>query len=412
MASLRVLLVASWYPLKKNTIVGSFFREQARALQGSGVEFRVVKPTIFYWGVSNFASNLYKLLFNPDALLDASVLEQDPPAYVLNLLYNGYFGSYINGKLADYITRKTCGTLLKDWVPDLIHGISYPNGAVFAEFYSKLVHKPYVVVEHNPLLLHYLNKGIADKILGAYRRANAVGVVSEDLKRAVLMRQPDCDPTTIWNLVDETVFTIKVDKPAIFTIATITYPAFVKDYKTFLKGIYELSKLTQNFRFIMFGNGSFDDLSKANSAEFEAYANELGISHLGTFIPFFTRDEIDSVLSRASLYVVTSISETYGIAPREAMMLGIPVVTTACGGVEDAINEETGIIIPIRNPEKLATAIHKIMRKEIAYNPEAIREFAIQSFGKEVFVTKMMSFYKKVSSLPATDAATGTLNQE
>ena len=159
--------------------------------------------------------------------------------------------------------------------------------------------------------------------------------------------------------------------------------------------MYELSKKTQDFRFIMFGNGSFDDLSKANSSEFEIYADGLGIKHLGTFIPFFARTEIDGFMSKASLYVVTSISETYGIAPREAMMLGIPVVTTACGGVEDAINEGTGMIVPVRNPEMLAEAIYRVMSSEVVYNPETIREFAIESFGSTVFVTKMISFYEK-----------------
>lgn len=390
---MRILLFPTWYPTKKNPILGSFFREQALVLREVGFEYMVIKPNVSYLGFRGIVKFLLKFIKGPLNLLDDSFLEQNPSAYTFDIPQNAYLGKYINNKILDYIFKIVLLELSSKWSPDIIHGISYPEGAIYAHKCSDLLKKPFVLVEHNIFLLHYLNEVTRNKVLSAYSHANNVGVVSEYQKRVLLTIQPYCQPKTLWNLIDESKFELKENKSNIFTIITVTYPAPIKDYTTFLDSLMELTKYDIEFRFIMIGSDTWDDLKNATSNTFTKYAEELNIRHLGEFIPFVSRQQMNEILVKSSVFVVTSIAETYGIAAREAMMCGIPVVTTACGGVEDAINPATGLVAQIRNAKDVASCIYSVYKSVVIYDSGEIRSYAINNFGKNVFTNNIKKFY-------------------
>jgi glycosyltransferase involved in cell wall biosynthesis len=62
--------------------------------------------------------------------------------------------------------------------------------------------------------------------------------------------------------------------------------------------------------------------------------------------------------------VVTASGDRDGLPTSvlEAMAMGVPVVTTAVNGLTDAVrHERTGLIVPQRDPERLATAIARLL---------------------------------------------------
>lgn len=208
------------------------------------------------------------------------------------------------------------------------------------------------------------------------------------------MHQPLCSPRVIWNYVDEEVFHIRncVKKNA-FTIITVTYPAPIKDFETFLLAMHELRNVCDDFQFVIVGNASFGDLSKANTKSYELLAANLALTEFGTFIPYLTRLQMSEKLSQCDVFVSTSIAETFGVAAREAMLCGLPVVTTLCGGIEDSVNEGTGIAVPVRDPKAIAAGILRVKNKEVVYEPQDIRNFVISQCGKSAFVKNMNGFY-------------------
>jgi len=76
------------------------------------------------------------------------------------------------------------------------------------------------------------------------------------------------------------------------------------------------------------------------------------------------------------------------------MMCGLPIVSTANGGVEDSINKNTGLIVPIKQPKEMATAIINVKNNYSSYHPELIRESAIRQCGKKAFFKLMLEFYQ------------------
>lgn len=408
----KILIIPSWYPTKDNAIVGSFFREQAALLDHNGFNIKILfgilehpKPKQKLGRKKKIWLALKILLegkqLTPQKILaglkqDNNTLLQDPPAIaftlanVHELAEAERFAVLCNAYAIEFERLLNTG-----WKPDIIHAQSTLNAGIFAKYLSVQFSIPFVITEHQVFLLNPLTPYHQKLVMEALETAHKVAAVSEHQKKCVLMNQPSCNPSVLWNFVDETQFFIKqTKKPKPFTVVSITYPAHIKDYNTFFKGMKELSLSGEDFRYIMIGNDSFANISHANSDVFIKCSKDLGIFHLGTFIPHLNRDEIADTLSECDVFVCTSIAETFGVAVREAMMCGLPIVTTACGGVEDSITADTGVVVPIRDHKGIADALLKIKNQQLVFDANKIRNFAIDQCGKTAFLQSMQTFYK------------------
>ncbi len=70
------------------------------------------------------------------------------------------------------------------------------------------------------------------------------------------------------------------------------------------------------------------------------------------------RPDVRAVLPAADLYVNSSISEGISITILEAMASGLPVVATAAGGTPEVLADgSAGVLVPVRNPIRLAQAM-------------------------------------------------------
>ncbi len=392
----KILLIPSWYPSIKNEITGSFFREQAQTLSDTGkYDIKVLYSQVEYIGVMKFIGAAFWSASGP--LLDESFLLQNPVAYRFVVRINGRIGEKRVLKILFQNYRTAYQKLIsKGWVPDIIHAQSTLDAGIFAHHLSKEFNVPFFIIEHQLFLLHNYSSYKRDLVLEALRNAKKIAVVSEHQKRCLLMHLPECNPIVIWNLVDERNFSLKTisQKRKKFKIVTVTYPSPIKDYPTFFRAMHELSKLNESFEYVVIGSTSFADSSKANTDAFEKCSEEFGVRHLGSFVPYLNRADISKELASADVFVCTSIAETFGVAAREAMMCGTPVVTTACGGIEDSITTDTGVVVPIRDAKQIARAIDDIRLENTQFSAERIRNFVIHQCGQNAYLKSMRNFYE------------------
>jgi len=96
-------------------------------------------------------------------------------------------------------------------------------------------------------------------------------------------------------------------------------------------------------------------------------------------------------------YICNSNFETFGMTVAEALFAGKPVISTTCGGPEEFVNTNNGILIEIsENSTNLKEAIikmsgvYKSFKKEDLINPIADR------FGKETVKKAWSAFYDKL----------------
>lgn len=86
------------------------------------------------------------------------------------------------------------------------------------------------------------------------------------------------------------------------------------------------------------------------------------VGHRIVFAGHLPHAEIAVHYEQAAILVNPSLSESFGIAPVEAMMRGVPVVATRVGGMHDTVVDgETGILVEPARPEALATALIELL---------------------------------------------------
>lgn len=67
-------------------------------------------------------------------------------------------------------------------------------------------------------------------------------------------------------------------------------------------------------------------------------------------------------LQRATLFVLPSFQEGFGIAAAEALSAGLPVVTTPCGGPEAMVRDSgAGVVLPGFSAHELAAAVRDLL---------------------------------------------------
>jgi glycosyltransferase involved in cell wall biosynthesis len=74
---------------------------------------------------------------------------------------------------------------------------------------------------------------------------------------------------------------------------------------------------------------------------------------------------VGAYYERAAVVVAPSRREGYGVAAREAMAYGRPVVASAVGGLLDAVEDGvTGLLVPPRDPAALRAALEQLLGDE------------------------------------------------
>ena len=75
------------------------------------------------------------------------------------------------------------------------------------------------------------------------------------------------------------------------------------------------------------------------------------------------RDDVDRLLRLVEVVALSSLSEGIGLVLMEAAAAARPIVATAVGGVPEAVREgETGLLVPARDPDRLAQALIALLR--------------------------------------------------
>ncbi|WP_186755697.1 glycosyltransferase family 4 protein [Echinicola salinicaeni] len=388
----KILIIPSWYPSKFKPYLGLYFLEQAQFLN----EKKSIDISILFGCKSSFPLVKWGLVFINAFIfrklkLSKCEIFNHPPKYEFSIPANRRIPDFLQLWLERLLYRIAFKNYqLKRSLPDLIHAQSGMDAAIYANDIAQLAGLPLVILEHQVFVFHYYTKLRARLVLDAFKDASRVGAVSYAEKRQILMNQPDCNPLIIPNLIDENIFqVVNMKYNSCLKIVTIMYADHIKGYEVFFKAMQCLKKEKVEFKFTVVGKPWKNGINV-----FEKICNEFDLMNNAIFIDRLQRDAIPKFYQDFNVYVCTSDFESFGIAPREAMMCGLPVVTTANGGVEEIINDNTGFIVPLRDHKAIADAILKIKNNEQNYDPFTIRENTKRNCGADAFITNMWQLYE------------------
>lgn len=145
-------------------------------------------------------------------------------------------------------------------------------------------------------------------------------------------------------------------------------------------------KQLDDVTFVLIGDGE-------EMPEVKRLAQDIGIAHKVIFTGF--RSDIPEILPAFDIFAMSSLWEGHPLAALEAMAAGLPVVAPDVAGVgETIIDGFTGHIVPIHDPEAIASSICGIFTDERAEAMgRAGRERVTALFGLDRMIEQVEKVY-------------------
>ena len=110
-------------------------------------------------------------------------------------------------------------------------------------------------------------------------------------------------------------------------------------------------------------------------------------------------DDAMKIIKSSQVIVVPSRMESLPTTVKEAFYLNVPVVATNVGGIPELIKDnETGILVPSENPDKLADAVNELLSdkqkaKRLANNGN---KFVKSNMTWDIILPKYIQFYEEL----------------
>lgn len=130
------------------------------------------------------------------------------------------------------------------------------------------------------------------------------------------------------------------------------------------------------------------------SEELLFLVQELGLQHCIHFKPTMPQEQLFSELKTYDAMLLPSISEGIANVILEAQALGLPVISTNCGGMAEVIvPNKTGWLVPIRNPKAISDAVEDFINTPFEKRNEMLirahkyiaKNFVSESIGRLFF---------------------------
>ncbi|HET8679697.1 MAG TPA: glycosyltransferase [bacterium] len=245
---------------------------------------------------------------------------------------------------------------------DLIHA-HLPMAGVWARIAARLGGVPHVVyTEHNVPQRYALPMRVLNR--RTYKMNDIVIAVSDEVRRGVegyANGRPQI--VTVANAVDSDAlaalpsapdamrreFGFPADAVVIVTVGNLTPK---KGHTHLLAAAVKVAARHPAARFLIVGQGPQADALRVE-------AGRLGLNGRLVFAGF--RPDAVRLVAASDIFVLSSIFEGLPVALLEAMALGKPSVVTRVGGIPEATDEASSLLVPAEDPQALAEAVGALL---------------------------------------------------
>lgn len=292
--------------------------------------------------------------------------------------------------------RRRAYQLHRDSRFDLIHAhFTYPDGCVAVRL-GRHFHVPVIITEHIPwgpwmdtsaTVLRQATRAVRECTLQIAVsnpvRESIARVVGESEKIRVL---PDA--------VDGTVFKLSEmgKRPVGNQIIFVGAIRPVKGVDVLLRAVRLLVDSGRDVNLVLVGESFFKDYQREYDRMREL-TQKLDLERHVSFVGKRRPPELVHHIQESALLVLPSRAESFGTVLVEALACGTPVVATRCGGPEDIVNDQVGVLVPPEDPEALAKGIQHVLDRRKDFDPVRLRAYALEHFGLESVGKRLASLY-------------------
>jgi glycosyltransferase involved in cell wall biosynthesis len=392
----NLLVITDRYPHERDAVSSSFVKSQVDCLKKYVANINVIALTPF---VPRLLSQFS--FMNPRWRRDA--FAQDYEYHNVSVFFARYFtlpfefSRRRRGDEAFKVVEKIIRRRKMHF--DLIHAhFTYPSGYVGAKL-KEDYKKPVILTVHedrdgflkeifsnNRNLIYTWN--FVDKIIRVNEK-DLMEFKRLQIDESKLMFLPNGYSQDLFFPMDSNNARIKLKLPLDKTIlVNIASLEAYKGQKYLIEAMKKILVIRQDIMLYIVGQGS---LENSLSLLINKYGLQDNVILAGGNKP---REEIALWMNACDVFVLPSLSESFGIVQIEAMACGKPVVATRNGGSEEiVIDDRLGILVEPRDSEGLARAIFMVLNKGVDQN--YILEYA-KKFTWDRITNKLMSTYDEV----------------
>ena len=284
-------------------------------------------------------------------------------------------------------------------LPDIVHAHNTLNAGLLAYLLKQKYGVNYLLTEHSS----YYYQGMVPEILlpkikRAIRAASCFTVVSPSLKDILTNKLGKVASSAMWlpnvlppkyelQSLTKKKETNNRENKYIFLSVGNMLP--VKGHEFVIRAFALIVQKYTNSMLRLVGDGPLKN-------ELEVLAKKLNIEDKVVFTGEVDSDSVRKEMLNADVFVFPSRSETFGVALIEAMSCGLPVVSTACGGPEEIVDDNTGILVEPENVGALQIGMEWAIVNVNTMDPQKIRENVIKRFGSKQFLYNIENIYEIV----------------
>ena len=375
---MNVMIVANGIPLYTTPLLGIFEFDQALALAEYGhnvcyfaLDFRSIRH-IRKWG------------FTKGNTQGISWIKIDFPL--------GRVPHSLLRFVGEVALKQMYKDVYRDNRPDIIHSHVFTMGAV-AEMIAKKYHIKHIVTEHSSRLNNNIIKEKYLKIIQKlYSQVDGVIAVSKALSDNI-RKNTGIAPVVIPNVVREIgEFNCNREVHDGFYFVTTCNLIRHKRPDLLILAFSSIHAMYPNSFLEIIGNGPlFPQLCDL--------VDKLNLKGIINFRGIISRKEIANIYRHCDCFVLPSIRETFGVAYVEALASGLPVIATRCGGPEDFITSDNGLLIDVDNLNVLIDAMRYMYENAKEYDSGVIIKSVQDKYCDAAVARRISDYYYKILSL-------------
>lgn len=379
---MNICIISNGYPTSEYPQFGCFEKDQAYALSKIGHSITVIYIDGRYLhnrrkrGISytyDEPINVYGIYIFPLAFL--SIL-----GYKLKYKLLSYILSYVFKKAFD-----------KKPLPDVIYA-HYLSNMANAILLKRKYGIPIVGLEHWSVLTqeslpHYV-KYLGDK---AYNSVDYLLAVSKSLASSIFTHF-NIVPAIVNNLINEEFIDEIVSVPNYnFNFLSVGSLKKIKGYDILINAFYASGLAHKGCKVIIIGEGE-------ERESLQKLIDKKNLSDCITLVGCKTKREIITYIEKSMIFIMSSHSETFGVACVESMALGTPVIATQCGGPQEYVNENNGVLVSTNSIDEMKNAMIYMYKNYNKYDRFFISNEIRSKFAPSVIAQQLTKIFEKVLS--------------
>jgi len=380
MERLKVLFITTWYPTKEEPVGGVFVREHAKA-----VELYDDLIVLHCAGPDPKLSKLWRMQVEMVESLTKGI-----PTY--RIWYRPFPIPKIWYLLHVWAVFKAFRRIVSQgFAPDIIHAHTY-DGGVAAVLTGKVYNIPVVVTEHTTAFPRKLVGGLGTFTARfAFESAEMVLPVSKALQKAIEEYGIKANFQVIPNVADTNLFnpgsapSLESNSKRLLFVGLFDV-SHKKGIPHLLSALAMLREHRDDWHLDLVGDGP-------PRAEYQRITGKLGLDDKVTFHGLKAKEEIAEFMRQADIFVLPSLFETFAVVAVEALATGLPVLATRCGGPEEFITDDVGLLVPPGDAVALREGLDYMLSHLKRFSCDQISLHAKQRFSPESVGKQLHTVY-------------------